>query len=44
MMFQIEKLDQQNQPVAMSTLIALGGLGLTAFGGGYVVGKDAANN
>ena len=43
MTFDIEQLDQQNQPVALSTAIAAGGVFVTAAGLGYNFVSDLMN-
>ena len=43
MTFKIQTLDAQNTPVALSLLIAGGGLLVGSFAAGYMVGKDLAN-
>ena len=42
-MFNIHALDSQNTPVALSLLIAGGGLLVGSFAAGYKIGKDLAN-
>lgn len=43
MNFEVEKLEQQNQPIVLTTAIAIGALAVGSFGAGYVVGKDLAS-
>lgn len=43
MTFEIEELEQQNQPIALSTAVGVGALAVGSFSAGYMVGSDMAN-